>query len=73
MGTHDIREKVDFAESLVCAWAGVDKGILVLNLRSDMTGHVIGEWRVNRLTVPRQCQAPSMQKAPRKDQDFRAT
>ena len=45
-------EKVDFAESLVCAWAGVDKGILVLNLRSDMTGHVIGEWRVNRLTVP---------------------
>jgi hypothetical protein len=45
-------EKVDFTESLVCAWAGVDKGILVLNLRSDMTGHVIGEWRVNRLTVP---------------------
>ena len=45
-------EKVDFAESLVCAWAGVDKGILVLNLRSDMTGHVIGEWRVNRLIVP---------------------
>jgi len=45
-------EKVDFTESLVCAWAGVDKGILVLNLRSDMTGHVIGEWRVNRLIVP---------------------
>jgi hypothetical protein len=51
-------EKVDFTESLVCAWAGVDKGILVLNLRSDMTGHVIGEWRVNRLTVPSTVPSP---------------
>jgi hypothetical protein len=45
-------EKVDFAESLVCAWAGVGKGILVLHLRSEMTGQAIGEWRLNRLTVP---------------------
>jgi hypothetical protein len=45
-------EKVDFAESLVCAWAGVGKGILVLHLRSEMSGQVTGEWRLNRLTVP---------------------
>jgi hypothetical protein len=45
-------KKVDFAESLICAWAGVGKGILVLHLRSEMTGQVIGEWRLNRLTVP---------------------
>ena len=45
-------EKVDFVESLVCAWAGVGKGILVLHLRSEMTGQAIGEWRLNRLTVP---------------------
>jgi len=45
-------EKIDFAESLVCATAGVGKGILVLHLRSDMTGEVIGEWRINHLTVP---------------------
>jgi hypothetical protein len=52
-GRMTFAEKVDFTESIVCAWGGeVGKGILVLNLRSDMTGHVIGEWRVNRLTVP---------------------
>jgi hypothetical protein len=45
-------EKVDFVESLVCAWAGVGKGLLVLHLRSEMTGQAIGEWRLNRLTVP---------------------
>jgi hypothetical protein len=51
-------EKLDFAESLICAWAGVGKSILVLHLRSEMTGQVIGEWRLNRLTVP--TTAPSM-------------
>src|SRR5262245_10593486 len=51
-------EKIDFAEALICAWAGVGKGILVLNLRSEMTGQVIGEWRLNRLTVP--ATTPSM-------------
>jgi len=51
-------EKVDFAESLICATAGVGKGILVLHLRSEMTGQVIGEWRLNRLTVP--ATTPSM-------------
>jgi hypothetical protein len=51
-------EKLDFAESLICAWAGPGKGILVLHLRSEMTGQVIGEWRLNRLTVP--ATAPSM-------------
>jgi hypothetical protein len=45
-------EKIDFTESLVCAWAGVGKGILKLQLRSDMTGKVIGKWDINRLTVP---------------------
>jgi hypothetical protein len=45
-------EKLDFVESLICAWAGVGKGILVLHLRSEMTGQAIGEWRLNRLTVP---------------------
>ena len=51
-------EKRDFAESLICAWAGVGKGILVLHLRSERTGQVIGEWRLNRLTVP--ATTPSM-------------
>jgi hypothetical protein len=45
-------EKVDFTESLVCAWAGVGKGVLKLHLRSEMTGKVIGKWDINRLTVP---------------------
>jgi hypothetical protein len=45
-------EKADFTESLVCAWAGVGKGILKLSLRSEMTGKVIGKWDINRLTVP---------------------
>jgi hypothetical protein len=45
-------EKIDFTESLVCAWAGVSKGILKLQLRSDMTGKVIGNWSINQLTVP---------------------
>jgi hypothetical protein len=31
-------EKTDFAEALVCATAGVGKGILKLHLRSEMTG-----------------------------------
>jgi hypothetical protein len=34
-------EKTDFAEALVCATAGVGKGILKLHLRSEMTGKVI--------------------------------
>jgi len=50
-------EKYDFAEALVCGTAGVGKGILVLNLRSEMTGEVIGEWRLNRL-VPRAAKPP---------------
>jgi hypothetical protein len=45
-------EKTDFAEALVCATAGVGKGILKLHLRSEMTGKVIGNWNINRLTVP---------------------
>jgi hypothetical protein len=45
-------EKIEFTEALVCAWAGVGKGILKLQLRSDMTGKVIGKWDINRLTVP---------------------
>jgi hypothetical protein len=45
-------EKSDFTEALVCAWAGVGKGILKLHLRSEMTGKVIGKWDINRLTVP---------------------
>jgi hypothetical protein len=45
-------EKIDFTEALVCAWAGVGKGILKLHLRSDMTGKVIGNWSINQLTVP---------------------
>jgi len=63
-------EKVDFAESLVCAWAGVDKGILVLNLRSDMTGHVIGEWRVNRLIVPSTVPSSPIEEGTRKGSGF---
>ena len=37
-------EKVDFAESLVCAWAGVDKGILVL--KSPLGHDRPCDWRV---------------------------
>ena len=54
-------EKVDFAELLVCATAGVGRGILVLHLRSDMTGEVIGEWRINQLTVPSTTPRPSVE------------
>ena len=45
-------EKSEFTQSLICAWAGVGKGILKLHLRSVMTGNVIGDWSINRLTVP---------------------
>jgi hypothetical protein len=31
---------------------GLAKGILVLRLRSEITGQAIGEWRLNRLNVP---------------------
>jgi len=45
-------QKVDFAESLSCAVAGVGKAIATITFRSDMTGKTIGEWHWGDLTVP---------------------
>jgi len=46
-------EKVRFAEEIVCATAGVGKGLSGLSLKSLSTGKVIGEWGPFRgLTVP---------------------
>ena len=33
----------------------------MLHLRSDMTGEVIGEWRINQLTVPSTTPRPSVE------------
>lgn len=37
-------QKVHLAEQIVCATAGVDKGLSGLTLKSLSTGKVIGEW-----------------------------
>jgi hypothetical protein len=37
-------EKARFAEEIVCATAGADKGLSGLTLKSLSTGKVVGEW-----------------------------
>ncbi len=37
-------EKIRFAEEIVCAAAGADRGASGLSLKSLSTGKVIGEW-----------------------------
>jgi len=46
------QQKQEFADALVCAVAGPGKGLSNLNLRSDMTGKIIGDWSWGKLTVP---------------------
>lgn len=46
-------EKQAFADQLVCAVAGVGKGLASMTFRSDMTGNPVGEWSWGTLTVPR--------------------
>ena len=46
-------DKTRFAEEIVCATAGVGKGLSGLTLKSLSTGKVIGEWGpFGGLTVP---------------------
>jgi hypothetical protein len=44
-------EKARFAERLVCAIAGVGKGLPALTLKSLMSGKVLGEWAAGGLSV----------------------
>jgi hypothetical protein len=46
-------QKTQFAEQLVCAIAGVGKGLTGITLKSLMTGKTVGEWSpLSGLTVP---------------------
>lgn len=44
-------EKTRFAERLVCAIAGVGKGLSALTVKSLMTGQILGEWAAGSLSV----------------------
>lgn len=44
-------QKQAFADNLVCATAGVGRGLYRIRFRSDMTGKELGEWKTGILTV----------------------
>lgn len=45
-------QKQAFADRLVCSIAGVGKGLYSLDIQSNMTGKVIGAWKLGTLSVP---------------------
>jgi hypothetical protein len=44
--------KKQFADQLVCAIAGVGKGLTELRFKSLSTGRLLGIWRADALTIP---------------------
>lgn len=45
-------QKIQFAEDLVCAVAGVDKALVGMTFKSLMTGKTLGEWSPGKLKIP---------------------
>jgi hypothetical protein len=44
--------KKQFADQLVCAIAGVGKGLTELHFKSLSTGRLLGIWKADALTIP---------------------